>query len=636
MAMEAQLTLSEDCLRATIDIPGGYHLELQTLRQMVADEGIRFGLIPETLLEAAVVDDQDRQLTIARGKPAISHWRWRMRPEYVGELAVPVIKGQVIADKVHDETRDEQPGMTVTGNELPVNADEITDVQIDDTLDPKGDLLRAAKDGIFVTEHSYRWRVDDDPRGKPNKDPVLFIADDGLSSWVRLEAGQFIPTEVLQAKLKEKGIVFGLNPAGIQQATNGVQTAETVELAHGNAPENGKDGYLEYQLTSQIAYEMRSDGTVDFKAANPIQEVQEEQILAQIFPPTAGTLGMSVRGDLLDAKAGNEVNPQRYCGPGVYAVTIGKDIQIRSERDGVYNKLVNGKLQVRELLLIDGDVDMKTGHVETEFPIRITGDIKAGFTVKSSCDIQVDGSIEDARVSAQGNLQVKGGILPGQSRVKAHGDVHARFIEQREIKARSVLVISSLRHCTVYSTGEVVAQDIVGGQIVAAENINVVELGDEIEQATIVQAGVDPRSQAVFDKAVADKALIMPDMKRLQNAVLSAASNANTAAKKVSQLSGQSVAPKQLKRMAKEARDALSFSKERQAELENMQAQLIDIEAEIERYETAVSQSEKCTIQVSRVVHPNVEVRIGRHAKKHLQRGNGAAIFRLKEGLIVY
>ena len=58
--------------------------------------------------------------------------------------------------------------------------------------------------------------------------------------------------------------------------------------------------------------------------------------------------------------------------------------------------------------------------------------------MKSSCDIQVDGSIEDARVSAQGNLQVKGGILPGQNRVKAHGDVHARFIEQREIKSRSV------------------------------------------------------------------------------------------------------------------------------------------------------------------------------------------------------
>ena len=85
----------------------------------------------------------------------------------------------------------------------------------------------------------------------------------------------------------------------------------------------------------------------------------------------------------------------------------------------------------------------------------------------------------------------------------------------------------------------------------AAENISVVELGDTIEQATIVQAGVDPRNQAVFDEAIAENLVCMPDIKRMQDAVLSAASNANTAAKRVSQLSAQSVAPDQLKTYGK-------------------------------------------------------------------------------------
>ena len=64
--------------------------------------------------EAALIDEEDRNLVIALGRPAQSHWRWRLRPEFEGD-ARPVTKGQVIADKVHDESREEQPGMTMIG-----------------------------------------------------------------------------------------------------------------------------------------------------------------------------------------------------------------------------------------------------------------------------------------------------------------------------------------------------------------------------------------------------------------------------------------------------------------------------------------------------------------------------------------
>ena len=76
--------------------------------------------------------------------------------------------------------------------------------------------------------------------------------------------------------------------------------------------------------------------------------------------------------------------------------------------------------------------------------------------------------------------------------------------------------------------------------------------------------------------------------------------------------------------MAKEAR-RVEFSKEQQAELENSKDNCLMRKRKLmtTRQQT-VSPQMRHQVK-SRVVHPNVELRIGRHAKKHLQRGGAAA-----------
>lgn len=633
MPFAPEVSLTNDRLRAIIAIPAGMAVDLHRLKELIAERGICVGLQPAALTEAAQASDQDRDLVLAIGQPPRSQWYWALRPE-VGQSGESVSKSQILADRVFDEGRIAQPGLSVDGKELEVSPEEASEIVIGSGVERKGDHLVAKKDGIFLIVDDIVWRVIDDPRGQAKRDAVLFLADDAHSAWVRLEKGFYIPMDIIQALLADKGVVYGLNAEAITKAAKGVDAAETLEFARGIYPENGVDGRLEYLIDDHINYEIREDGTFDFRAAHPIQEVAKDQPLARIYPPTDGSMGMTIRGQRLDPKPGKAIDPAKYCGEGVQVIE-GEIVEITAAKSGVYNKLVTGKIQVREQVVIDGDVDMKTGNVESEYPIRITGDIKEGFIVKSLCDIQVDGSIEDARVSAQGNLQVKGGILPGQHRVKAHGDIQARFIENRQIKARSVLVASSMRHCTVYSTGEVVAQEIIGGQVVAAQNINVKQAGDELEQHTILQAGVDPMQQAHVDEAVEAKKQLMPQIARKKDAVRAAVNHANTLAKKASQFTTQAVSPKHLKKVMQEGREALEESRRQRAELEELTKQLEQVEETIANYENASSKSAKCTIQVSSAVYPNVEIRIGRHARKHLSAGSGASIFRVEEGVIV-
>lgn len=612
-------------------------LDLPRLRAMVAEAKVCVGLRSQVLQEATQVSDSDRDLVIAVGDPPRSPWFWRLRPECQGNLR-SVEPGQVIADQVCDEARSCADGLSVDGKVLPSKRDEICDVILGAGLARQGNELQATAEGLLKAGQGVLWEIVEDPRGKAKRDAILFTSDDMHSAWVRLEPGSFIPMEIIQRLLAEKGVVYGLIPDAINIIAKGVQTAQTIELARGIYAQDGENGAIEFLIDDRINYEVREDGTFDFRAANPICEVQRDQVLARFTAPGQGTPGMTIRGQRLEPKAGKPCDPNRFCGEGVRIVNIGDDGagELHSEKNGVYNKLVTGKIQVKEQVIIDGDVDMKSGNVETEYPIRITGDIKSGFIVKSNCDIVVDGSIEDARVSAQGNLQVKGGILPGQNRVKAHGDIQARFIEGRHIKARSLLVSSSIRHCTVYSTGEVVAQEIIGGQVVAAENIVIKQAGDEMEQRTVLQAGVDPMQQSQFDEAIESKQRLEPELARKKDALKAAVNNANQLAKKATQLTSQSVSPKHLKKVAQEGREALERSRALRQELEALQARLAAIEVDIGNYENASSRSAKCTVQVGSAYYPGVEVRIGRHARKRMVGGGGACIFRIEGGVIVH
>ena len=112
--------------------------------------------------------------------------------------------------------------------------------------------------------------------------------------------------------------------------------------------------------------------------------------------------------------------------------------------------------------------------------------------------VEVTGVIEDARISAQGNLLVRGGILQGSQRVKAIGDIDARYVTNREIKCHTLRISSSLRWSRVLATGDLIAKEILGGDLIVAGNITVDQLGSADGLATRVQVGTNPFEERQF------------------------------------------------------------------------------------------------------------------------------------------
>jgi uncharacterized protein (DUF342 family) len=479
------------------------------------------------------------------------------------------------------------------------------------------------------------WTVVTDPRGRPKRDFMIFVADDDSSCWVRLEGGEYLPSEALQNALRAKEVVYGLDPSGINRAVEGVCKPTTIELARGAEPEHGRNGELQHLLEDRVRYTARQDGSLDFHESHLIKNVKAGTPVARISPASPGKPGMSVRGRRIEPRPGKEVDPETICEEGVVAqATADGGYDLVAANDGVCSRLFGGKVQVRPLILVEGDVDMRCGNIDTEFPVHVMGDIQSGFSVKSKADIQVDGSIEDARVSAQGNLQVREGILPGENRVKAHGDISARYIQGREIKARNISVHTTLRHCQVLATGEVIAQQVLGGHVIAAGDIIGKEFGDEKEQKTIIQSGVDPFRHAAYEEAKMELGLIEPALAQLKERMAGAIKQANDMAQRAAKLARDATVPKVLMQATNDARSALSQSKDLAAEYDKDRKRFEEFKALVEEYEQTASQSHERMIRATGAVHLGVELRIGRHAKLRLEKPHGAGRFHVEEGRI--
>jgi uncharacterized protein (DUF342 family) len=232
-------------------------------------------------------------------------------------------------------------------------------------------------------------------------------------------------------------------------------------------------------------------GRVDWHDHGRVDSVAKGLPLARILPPTGGIPGIDVRGKCLEPKAGRVLDPVRIIGEGAGLHPQHPDL-IQATSAGHFHRDRQKRLCVETRLIVDGDVDNKHGNIDTELSVLVKGDVKAGFAIKSAGDIEIMGVIEDARISALGNLIVRGGILQGTNRVKAQGDISARYVSNREIKCNNLRVNGSLRWTRVLATGEVMAKEILAGDVIAAGNITVDQLGNEDAIPTRVQVGINP------------------------------------------------------------------------------------------------------------------------------------------------
>lgn len=618
--MDLHIHITPDRLQAILDLPAGKFVDLAVLKLLLQKGGILHGLHRDALIAATQPADQDRELVLAHGQPAAGVFAGDLDPA-IDWTALP---RAVTADEILGRFLPPAPaaaGMGVDGKPIePPEATKTITLAIGRGLEvgPNG-TVRATRDGELVRDADGLLRVAIPGLIERERSDVLVQMDQKLmEAWIELNPGEYCSRAAMQINLNRLGIAYGVIAESMDAAARPERELRTLTMARGTPPEDGINAEIVMLVDDTRHYHSDEYDRIDFHDLGKIVELKPGDPIARLTMATPGKPGMNVRGHVVKQKPGADIDLAQYVADGT-RIDAANKLRIVADIQGVFRRNRGGKFMVQPLHIVDGDVDFKSGNIDTSLPVLIKGDIKKGFTVKTAADLTVMGVIEDARVSAQGNLTVSGGILPGEKRVKAHGDVVARYISGREVKGRNITSTTGITASRLLATGDIGAKELIAGWTRCAGNVVCDLLGNEGGQKTLVEVGTNPFEEALFEGA-------QQELKRLDGLLPSMKDHCKIVARKLEKAEPESDEHAEVSTELREAVKAYSDACTRFAECEEI------IKRHGECAEAALKAGLGSRITVRKVAHIGAELRIAGLAHLDLWEPLRNVTFFYKEG----
>lgn len=304
------------------------------------------------------------------------------------------------------------------------------------------------------------------------------VTADGMSAAARVVAGEVAGAEELHRALALARVCFGIDAQAVSAlaANLGDPTfaSAQVDLARGTLPLPGANGWFEptFHVGIQPGH-VESDGSMDFYDRELTKPAARQQVIGWFRPPVPGVDGQNVRGERVAPPAVGPPNLRLERG-----VTVDPDGAVRATLDGVVVYVEGASIEVASELVHKGDVDLRSGNLETEGSLTVRGDVLGAFSVRAAGDIVVQGRVDGGTVIAEGNIQVKGGIRGGPARsVCAQGNVQARQAELATIMCGGAITLESATHCELSAQRIEVSHAIRGGRAAAQNSVVTHEAG---------------------------------------------------------------------------------------------------------------------------------------------------------------
>ena len=341
--------------------------------------------------------------------------------------------------------------------------------------------------------------------------PPLWIAGDSMRAvycHMRLFSKTSVPTEdIIRNALIECNVTYGINNRAIEKLCSkqlSPKRKRVLTMARGGPPINGEDTRIEYTFDpDERPGKIMPDGSIDFRERNVVTGVNEDQLLATVYPATEGIKGYTIFNEELNARDGQE-----------YVYEAGENVRTEGNPPAKFFSTVEGNahvagetIHVKPIYVINGDVDYETGNIDTTTDVQISGNVKAGFTVESEGTIMVSGSVESgATVIAGGDVIVSQGIVGERTDVVARGllsmgTIQCKFIQTAGVLAKDTIEVGSYifnaqvrcgGNVVVHSGGGSRGGSIVGGEVFAANAIEAKNVGSSTTAGTVVGLNIDP------------------------------------------------------------------------------------------------------------------------------------------------
>ena len=292
--------------------------------------------------------------------------------------------------------------------------------------------------------------------------------------------------------LRRKGIVKGIDEAAITRILSGeVETDKPVLVAQGRPPVKGKDGWYEYFFRTEVARTPKQleDGSVDYQSVEWFEIVRENQKVVEYHKAQDGVTGYTVKGTLLPALKGKELEILRGSG---YRLTDDGNVYIAA-MDGRI-ELRGTQLVITRMFIFD-EITTATGNVDVDGNAYVRGNVGSGTKIKATGDVVIDGFIEGAVIESGANIFLRSGVnASGLGYLRAEGDVAGSFFEAATVWAGGDIRANYSLDSELHAKGRLRLSgekgSVIGGRADAAKGIAVYKAGNSAGVPTYLHFGV--------------------------------------------------------------------------------------------------------------------------------------------------
>lgn len=319
----------------------------------------------------------------------------------------------------------------------------------------------------------------------------LIVSEDKMTATLRPSGGKPASNtlDYIHRLLESEKIISGIVPDDqiAHYLTTEALKGSAFVVAHGVPLKPGTDAILKYHFeTKQKVGSVTAGGAIDYRDRGRIPHVNKDDILIEKIPKTSGDPGITVYGMPVPAPKPTDIKLR--CGAGAKVSEDG--LKVIALVSGQPKMTFGGRLSVLSELKITGDVDLKTGHVDFDGNIVITGCVQSGFRVKGHSITAKE--IMGAEITATGDIKVAGGIIGAV--INCQGNISAKFVKSARISAFGNLSVSKeITDSTIEISG---ACRVDNGKILAAvisakQGICALEIGTDVSTPCKLSAGVD-------------------------------------------------------------------------------------------------------------------------------------------------
>lgn len=278
------------------------------------------------------------------------------------------------------------------------------------------------------------------------------------------------------------------------EASRGKSQNSTL-LVKGISPKKGDDQRIEFlaKPSSEDVINFEAyDEQKDYHNLHLFDNVEKDQLIAEVFWATDGSPGVSVLGQEVEAMRGLMFKRERR--PGKNVRLSDDDSKFYAEVSGriLYDEY-RGIISVSDLYEVRDDVGYKTGNVDFIGHVVVNGDVNDTYNIKAGLSLKVNGHVGNSQISCGGDIEIIGVDGKGEGKITCEGNFKARYVHEASVEAKGDLeIIKESVNSNLCSEKVICAThgSIIGGDSIALCGIEVGEVGSDAHIPTKLTAGI--------------------------------------------------------------------------------------------------------------------------------------------------